>query len=88
MCCAPRPAPSQNHGFAVDEASLANVGAVATHINLNDHSLEGFAHKTHALFAVQYHPEAAPGPHDAEYLFRHFTRMIENGRVPDDLIPA
>ena len=79
---------SQNHGFAVDEASLAKVGAVATHINLNDHSLEGFAHKTHALFAVQYHPEAAPGPHDASYLFSHFVRMIENGRVPDDLIPA
>ncbi|MCH8053789.1 MAG: carbamoyl phosphate synthase small subunit, partial [Planctomycetes bacterium] len=79
---------SQNHGFAVDEASLAKVGAVATHINLNDHSLEGFAHKTHPLFAVQYHPEAAPGPHDAEYLFSHFVRMIENGKVPNDLIPA
>ncbi|MCH8880590.1 MAG: hypothetical protein IID34_12000 [Planctomycetes bacterium] len=79
---------SQNHGFAVDEASLAKVGAVATHINLNDQSLEGFAHKTHPLFAVQYHPEAAPGPHDAEYLFSHFVRMIENGKVPNGLIPA
>ena len=79
---------SQNHGFAVDEASLAQVGAAATHINLNDQSLEGFAHNTHPLFAVQYHPEAAPGPHDAEYLFSHFVRMIENGKVPNGLIPA
>jgi carbamoyl-phosphate synthase small subunit len=79
---------SQNHGFAVDKVSLARVGAVATHTNLNDHSLEGFAHKTQLLFAVQYHPEAAPGPHDAEYLFKLFVGMIQNGTVPPELLPA
>ncbi|MCG3137723.1 MAG: Carbamoyl-phosphate synthase small chain [Phycisphaerae bacterium] len=67
---------SQNHGFAVDADSLADCGAVATHINLNDQSLEGFAHRKHLLFGVQYHPEAAPGPHDASYLFKQFLNMI------------
>ena len=78
---------SQNHGFAVDERSLSNVGAVATHTNLHDHTLEGFAHKTHPIMAVQYHPEAAPGPHDSQYLFGLFLEMIETGRVPDGLAP-
>ncbi len=76
---------SQNHGFAVVAAALDRVGAYATHINLNDHSLEGFAHRSLPLFAVQYHPEAAPGPHDAGYLFDHFLQMMATGRVPDGL---
>ena len=78
---------SQNHGFAVDEKSLPSVGAFATHVNLNDHSLEGFAHDTHPLFAVQYHPEAAPGPHDSAYLFELFMQMILDGAVPEGLTP-
>jgi len=73
---------SQNHGFAVDEESLANTGAVVTHINLNDQTVEGFAHPGEALFSVQYHPEAAPGPHDARYLFECFREMMESGRSP------
>ena len=78
---------SQNHGFAVAQDSLPRVGAFATHVNLNDHSLEGFAHNTHPLMAVQYHPESAPGPHDSAYLFELFTRMIETGKVPSELTP-
>lgn len=76
---------SQNHGFAVAEGSLAAVGAYPTHINLNDRSLEGFAHRTHPLFAVQYHPEAAPGPHDSAYLFDLFLKMTTHGTVPDEI---
>src|SRR5262249_27164140 len=60
---------SQNHGFAVDVASLKKVGGEPTHINLNDQTLEGFRHASEPIFAVQYHPEASPVPHDATYLF-------------------
>jgi carbamoyl-phosphate synthase small subunit len=67
---------SQNHGFAVDVASLQSIGGRVTHTNLYDQSLEGFAHDKHKLFAVQYHPEAAPGPHDSEYLFQNFIRLM------------
>jgi carbamoyl-phosphate synthase small subunit len=67
---------SQNHGFAVDVASLQSIGGRVTHTNLYDQSLEGFAHEKHKLFAVQYHPEAAPGPHDSEYLFQTFIRLM------------
>jgi carbamoyl-phosphate synthase small subunit len=63
---------SQNHGFAVDTASLERLGATATHVNLNDGSLEGFAHTDLGLMAVQFHPEASPGPHDASELFDRF----------------
>ncbi|MCC7191645.1 MAG: glutamine-hydrolyzing carbamoyl-phosphate synthase small subunit [Phycisphaeraceae bacterium] len=73
---------SQNHGFAVDTESLAKVGGEPTHINLNDRTLEGFRHKTDPIFAVQYHPEAAPGPHDARYLFDCFINMMTTGRSP------
>ncbi len=73
---------SQNHGFAVDRASLEAAGGEATHINLNDQTLEGFRHPTEAIFAVQYHPEAAPGPHDASYLFDCFMDMMASGRSP------
>ncbi len=65
---------SQNHGFAVDAASLERVGARVTHRNLNDGSVEGFEHADHRLTAVQFHPEASPGPHDAAYLFDVFAR--------------
>ena len=67
---------SQNHGFCVDPATLpANVEV--THINLNDGSLEGMRHREWPAFSVQYHPEYAPGPHDAEYLFDRFIQLME-----------
>ncbi|PIE70909.1 MAG: carbamoyl phosphate synthase small subunit [Deltaproteobacteria bacterium] len=71
---------SQNHGFAVDEDSLAGLPLEVTHINLNDRTLEGFRHTSLPMFAVQYHPEASPGPHDAHYLFREFVEMMTNGQ--------
>lgn len=67
---------SQNHGFAVDVASIPG-GAVLTHVNLNDQTVEGLAHPELKAFSVQYHPEASPGPHDASYLFERFTRLME-----------
>ena len=66
---------SQNHGFAVDADSLPSDVEV-THINLNDNTVEGLAHKSHPIFSVQYHPEAAPGPNDATYFFKQFADMI------------
>ncbi|MBI5552233.1 MAG: glutamine-hydrolyzing carbamoyl-phosphate synthase small subunit [Desulfobacterales bacterium] len=67
---------SQNHGFAVDVKTLDPNQIEITHINLNDNTLEGFRHKKIPLLAIQYHPEAAPGPHDASYLFDEFARMM------------
>jgi len=69
---------SQNHGFCVDMASLEGQEVKLTHINLNDNTLEGLAHEKMPLFSVQYHPEAAPGPHDASYLFDRFTHMMKD----------
>lgn len=66
---------SQNHGFAVDADSLPSDVEV-THINLNDQTVEGLAYKSHPIFSVQYHPEAAPGPNDATYFFKQFADMI------------
>ena len=71
---------SQNHGFAVDAKSLDARVVETTHINLNDNTLEGFRHRRLPLQAVQYHPEAAPGPHDAEYLFGDFVKMMAEVR--------
>jgi len=67
---------AQNHGFSVDMDSLAGEDVELTHVNLNDNTLEGMRHKTLPIFSVQYHPEASPGPHDSEYLFREFTRAM------------
>ncbi|ALC16653.1 carbamoyl-phosphate synthase small subunit [Desulfuromonas soudanensis] len=67
---------AQNHGFAVDAASMSS-DAVMTHINLNDNTVEGLTHRTLPAFSVQYHPEASPGPHDAHYLFDRFIEMME-----------
>jgi len=69
---------SQNHGFAVDMESLKGKNVEITHINLNDNTLEGFRHREHPIFTAQYHPEASPGPHDANYLFEEFKTMILN----------
>ena len=70
---------AQNHGFAVDPDSLpANVEV--THINLNDQTVEGMRHREHPVFSVQYHPEAAPGPHDAHYFFDQFAKLIDDNK--------
>lgn len=73
---------SQNHGFAVDTASLEQAGGTPTHVNLNDQTLEGFMHRDQPIFSVQYHPEASPGPHDATYLFDCFVDMMKTGKAP------
>jgi carbamoyl-phosphate synthase small subunit len=67
---------SQNHGFAVDAASLPHDVEV-THLNLYDNTVEGLKHRELPVFCVQYHPEAAPGPHDADYLFGKFLDSID-----------
>ncbi|SDN20717.1 carbamoyl-phosphate synthase small subunit [Desulfonauticus submarinus] len=66
---------SQNHGFCVDISELDFLQA--THINLNDNTLEGFKHKTKPIIAVQHHPEAGPGPHDCQTFFAHFKKMVK-----------
>jgi carbamoyl-phosphate synthase small subunit len=71
---------SQNHGFAVDPDTLDANAVDITHMNLNDQTLEGFSHRQYPLFTVQYHPEAAPGPHDAGYLFDEFVCMIRDNQ--------
>jgi len=68
---------SQNHGFCVDMESITGDEIELTHINLNDQTLEGMRHKTHPVFSVQYHPEASPGPNDADYLFKEFIQLME-----------
>lgn len=69
---------SQNHGYTVLEESIAGTELEVTHINNNDKSIEGLKHKKHPVFTVQYHPEAAPGPHDSSYLFDQFLEMIRD----------
>ena len=70
---------SQNHGFAVDLGSIPDPAVELTHVNLNDNTLEGLRHQKLAAFSVQYHPEASPGPHDANYLFDEFVEKILGG---------
>ncbi|MCK6527859.1 glutamine-hydrolyzing carbamoyl-phosphate synthase small subunit [Myxococcota bacterium] len=71
---------SQNHNYAVDPDSLPAGAVEVTHVNLNDGTLEGFRCRSMPVMAVQYHPEAAPGPHDSRYLFDAFFRLIEDWR--------
>ena len=72
---------SQNHGYAVEAESLANTDLIMTHQALNDKSVEGVRHKRYPVFSVQYHPEAAPGPEDANYLFDQFMKLLEKENV-------
>ena len=67
---------SQNHGFCVDIDNVSDV--VVTHVNLNDGTLDGFAHKTKPILAVQHHPEACPGPIDSQYFFARFRGMVRD----------
>jgi carbamoyl-phosphate synthase small subunit len=71
---------AQNHGFAVDPDSINEGKVELTHVNLNDHTLEGMRHREIPAFSVQYHPEASPGPHDSDYLFAEFTRLMAEFR--------
>ena len=81
---------AQNHGFALDMSSFRDASReamqgdaediVLTHVNLNDNTCEGLMHRRLPLFSVQYHPEASPGPHDANYLFARFVELMESAR--------
>jgi carbamoyl-phosphate synthase small subunit len=70
----------QNHGFAVDPDSFKDSEVELTHFNLNDETLEGLRHRSHPAFCVQHHPEAAPGPHDSQYLFDEFAALMKEFR--------
>jgi len=70
----------QNHGFCVDMDSLNNKAVELTHLNLNDNTIEGIRCKERPAFSVQYHPEASPGPHDSNYLFETFTKLMDKRR--------
>lgn len=71
---------SQNHGYAVKEESLKGTGLKVTYINANDRTVEGVAHTKKPIFAIQFHPEASPGPQDTEYLFDLFLKNLEKMR--------
>ncbi|MFM7472184.1 MAG: glutamine-hydrolyzing carbamoyl-phosphate synthase small subunit [Nodosilinea sp. LVE1205-7] len=72
---------SQNHGFALDVDSIPADRVAITHFNLNDQTVAGLAHRTLPVFSVQYHPEASPGPHDADYLFLKFVETMQDYRL-------
>ncbi len=67
---------SQNHGFAIDPDSLSNAMVKITHFNLNDNTVAGLEVSNKPIFSVQYHPEASPGPHDSDYLFKKFVSLM------------
>lgn len=71
---------SQNHSFAIDPDSLIDADVEITHLNLNDRTVAGLKHKTLPMFSVQYHPEASPGPHDADYLFEQFVNSMQESK--------
>ena len=79
---------SQNHGFAVDPETLNPSQVEITHVNLNDNTNEGFRHRELPVFSVQYHPEASPGPHDSDYLFRDFITIMKSGAPVSVLHPV
>ena len=72
---------SQNHSFCVDEPSLLDAGCVVTHRHLNDDTVAGFRHSHLPIMAVQFHPEASPGPHDSAYLFHRFVELMQKNAV-------
>jgi carbamoyl-phosphate synthase small subunit len=71
---------SQNHGFAIAANSIPAAEVEISHLNLNDRTVAGIRHKTLPVFSVQYHPEASPGPHDADYLFREFVQLMRQAK--------
>ncbi len=79
---------AQNHGFAVDPASVAAKGLEETHVNLNDGTSEGMRHRELPIFSVQYHPEASPGPHDAHYLFHRFIDLMSGHSGAAEPLPV
>ena len=81
---------AENHGYAVDAPSLAAAGEPVeiTHVNLNDGTVEGLAHRTRPIFSVQYHPEASPGPHDATYFFSRFREMVRRHKAGEKVTGA
>lgn len=72
---------SQNHGFAIGADTLPEANVEVTHLNLNDRTIAGLRHKSLPLFSVQYHPEASPGPHDADYLFEQFVKLMREHKA-------
>lgn len=78
---------AQNHGYTVTEESVKNTGLTVTHINNNDGTVEGLQHDRYPAFSVQYHPEAAPGPHDSGYLFDRFVQMMKEFRAQTQATP-
>jgi len=80
---------SQNHGFALEAGSLSNNAQVeVTHLNLNDQTVAGIRHRELPVFSVQYHPEASPGPHDADYLFSNFVQAMQTHKAQKAELPA
>ncbi len=71
---------SQNHGFALKKESVGNLPVIISHINLNDHTVEGMRHKELPVFSVQFHPEGSPGPYDSIQLFQEFLDVIQNSQ--------